>query len=171
MKFVRTTVQEVFDIAIRLMDAQNESTGSTDTADTREYRTRTPSLLNSILDRAYPASDTWPGTAYGAPAGAQRQRAAWGEDFAAARRPVCRKVTEMTDEIGLDERICTGVLPYGLAALLLTEENPTLANFFWQTFLEQLEEAKRGTPSGESAVEDTYGFLGDCLGYGQFSRW
>lgn len=77
----------------------------------------------------------------------------------------------MTDEIGLDERICTGVLPYGLAALLLTEENPTLANFFWQTFLEQLEEAKRGTPSGESAVEDTYGFLGDCLGYGQFSRW
>lgn len=95
------TVQDVFDIAIRLMDAQNESTGSTDTADTKEYRLRAPSLLNSILDRAYPASDTYPGTESG-------------------KRPVCGKVTGMGDEIGLDERLCTGVLPYGLAGLLLT---------------------------------------------------
>lgn len=146
------TVQDVFDIAIRLMDAQNESTGSTDTADTKEYRLRSPSLLSSILDRAYPASDTYPGTEDG-------------------KRPVCGKVTEMTDEIGLDERLCTGVLPYGLAALLLTEENPTLSNFFWQTFLEQLEEAKRGLPSGVDSIEDCYGFLGDCLEHGRFSRW
>ena len=183
-------VQGVFDIAIRLMDAQNESTGSTDTADTKEYRLRAPSLLNSILDRAYPASDTWPGAAYGAPAGAQRKRVRWGEeaqgsgassaplggasgaDFAPTRkRPVCQKVTSMEDEIDLDERLCTGALPYGLAGLLLTEENPTLASFFWQTFLEQLEEAKRGLPSGTGSIEDCYGFLGDCLEYGQFSRW
>ena len=55
------TVQEVFDIAIRLMDAQNESTGSTDTADTKEYKLRTPSLLNSLLDGTYPASGKHPG--------------------------------------------------------------------------------------------------------------
>lgn len=127
-----TTVQDVFDIAIRLMDAQNESTGSTETADTKEYRVRTPSLLNSILDRAYPASDNYP-------ASAERER------------PICPKVTAMTDEIDLDERICTGILPYGLAGLLLTEENPVLANFFWQTFLEQMEEAKRGCPPGSTA--------------------
>jgi len=53
------TVQDVFDIAIRLMDAQNESTGSTDTADTKEYRLRTPSLINSLLDRVYAGSDTY----------------------------------------------------------------------------------------------------------------
>lgn len=149
---MRTTVQDVFDIAIRLMDAQNESTGVTDTADTKEYRLRAPSLLNSILDRAYPASDNYPGTVDG-------------------KRPICGKVSAMSDEIGLDERLCTGVLPYGLAGLLLTEENPTLANFFWQTFLEQLEAAMQGIPSGEGSVEDCYGFLGDCLEYGQFSRW
>lgn len=146
------TVQDVFDIAIRLMDAQNESTGSTDTADTKEYRLRAVSLLNSILDRAYPASDTYPGTVDG-------------------RRPVCPKVAEMGDEIGLDERLCTGVLPYGLAGLLLTEENPSLANFFWETFLEQLEEARRGAPAADGNVEDCYGFLGDCLEYGRFARW
>ena len=147
-----TTVQEVFDIAVHLMDAQNESTGVTETADTKGYRLRTPSLLNSILDRAYPASDDYP-------------------KAVERRRPICPKVREMTDGIDLDERLCSGVLPYGLAGLLLTEENPSLANFFWQTFLEQLEEARRGVPSTAEAVEDCYGFLTDSLEYGQFSRW
>ena len=89
-----TTAKEIFNIAICLMDAQNESTGSTETADTREYQVRTPSLLNSILDRACPASDNWRTAEEG-------------------RRPVCPKVTDLTDPIDLDERICTGVLPYG----------------------------------------------------------
>lgn len=146
------TVQDIFDIAVRLMDAQNGSTGSTDTADTREYRLRTPSLLNSLLDRAYPASDTYPGTEDG-------------------RRPVCPKVTEMTDEVGLDGRICIGVLPYGLAGLLLAEENPALAGFFWQTFLEQLEEARRGVAGRCSGVEDVYGILSDEVEFGRFGRW
>lgn len=52
------TVKEVFDIAIHLIDAQNESSGATETADTKEYLLRTPNLLNSILNRAYPYSDT-----------------------------------------------------------------------------------------------------------------
>ena len=147
-----STVRDVFDIAIHLMDAQNESTGSTETADTKEYLLRTPSLLNSILDRAYSASDNWPQSEGG-------------------KRPICPKVTAMTDEIGLDERICTGILPYGLAGLLLTEENPALANFFWQTFLEQLEEAGRGVPSGIDSVEDVYGFMNDNLEYGRFAQW
>lgn len=141
------TVQSVFDIAIRLIDAQNESTGSTTTADTKEYMLRTPSLLNSILDRVYPASDT-----YRAEAG---------------KRPVCAKVSDMTDKLDLDERICTGVLPYGLAGLLLSEENDTLANFFWQTFLEQLEEARRSLPAAVESVENVYG----GIEYGQFGAW
>lgn len=147
-----TTVQTVFDIAIHLMDAQNESTGSTETADTKEYQLRTPSLLNSVLDRAYPASDNWP-------------------EATDRKRPICPKISAMTDEIELDERICTGVLPYGLAGLLLTEENPVLANFFWQTFLEQLEEAKRGVPAEIDSVEDVYGFLSDTFEFGRFAHW
>ena len=156
-----STVREVFDIAVHLMDEQNESTGSTDTTGTREYRLRTPPLLNSLLDRAYPASDTWPGTVE------ERDEAG----VLRRRRPVCPKVTDMDDEIGLDERLCTGALPYGLAALLLTEEDKSRAEFFWQTFLEQLAEAMRGVPGGTGSVEDCYGLLGDTLEYGRFSRW
>lgn len=146
------TVQDVFDIAIRIIDAQNESSGSTNTADTREYMLRTPSLLNSILDRCYPASDTYQDAL---------------KATAPGKRPVCPKVFEMTDTIDLDERICTGVLPYGLAGLLLQEENPEVADFNWQTFLAQLDEAKSGLPSMISDIESPYG----SIEYGEFSQW
>ena len=149
------TVQDIFDIAIRLIDAQNESTGSTKTADTKEYELRTPSLLNSILDRSYPASDTY---------------AAAQEAAGPGKRPVCQKVSAMSDTVDMDERLCTGVLPYGLAGLLLTEENPTLAEFFWQTFLEQLDAAMRSLPSEIGDIEDVYGCFGG-MEYGRFSRW
>lgn len=89
------TVQQIFDIAIHLMDSQNESTGSTDTADTKEYKLRTVSLLNSVLDRAFPYSDNY----------REALEAAGG------KRPICPKVTEMADEVALDERICTGRCP------------------------------------------------------------
>ena len=148
-----STVQDVFDIAIQLMDSQNETTGATQTTDTKEYQVRTISLLNSILDRVYPASDTFPSGYSG-------------------QRPVCEKATSFADELDLDERCALGIFPYGLAGLLRTEENPTLANFFWQTFLEQIEEAKRGIPSSIDSVENVYG--GGPWGgieYGEFSRW
>lgn len=146
------TGQEIFDVAVRLMDAQNETTGATDTADTREYRVRAVSLLNSILDRAYPSSDNYP-------------------DPESGKRPVAAKLETLDDPVEMDDYICLGILPYGLAGLLLTEESPAMSDFFWQTFLEQLELAKRSMPAAEGSVEDTYGFLGDCLEYGQFSRW
>ena len=149
------TVQDIFDIAIWLIDAQRESTGSTKTADTKEYELRTPSLLNSILDRAYPASDTY---------------AAAQEAAGPGKRPVCQKVSAMSDTVDMDERLCTGVLPYGLAGLLLTEENPTLAELFWQTFLEQLDAAMRSLPSEIGDIEDVYGGF-DGIEYGRFSRW
>ena len=43
------TVQDVFDMAMHLMDAQNESTGATQTTDTHEYELRTPNILNTLL--------------------------------------------------------------------------------------------------------------------------
>lgn len=141
------TVQDVFDIAVRLMDEQNESTGNTNTADTKSYAVRTPSLLNSILDQVYPASDTY-------------------RTGTAGKRPVCPKVSAMTDTLDLDERICTGVLPWGLAGLLSDESSPR-GDFFWQTFLERLAEAKASIPSEIGVVEDVYG----GLEYGEFSGW
>ena len=76
----------------------------------------------------------------------------------------------MSDTVDMDELLCTGVLPYGLAGLLLTEENPMLAEFFWQTFLELLNAALRSLPSDIGDIEDVYGGFGG-IEYGRFSRW
>lgn len=147
------TVQDVFDIAIHLIDSQNESTGSTNTSDTKEYAFRTPNLINSILDQVYKASDTYVPGSNGV-------------------RSTLPSVTSLEDTLDLDDAICRNVLPYGLAGLLLPEENPTLANFMWQTYLENLQQAKNSLPSEIEDVENVYGpsFCGG-IEYGWFSRW
>lgn len=144
---INKTVQGVFDKAMLLIDAQNESTGSTMTSDTKEYQVRTIGILNTLLDDVYPASDTFE----------------LGED---GRRPALDDITAFTDELDLDARIVREVLPNGLAAKLLTEENPTLANYFQQCYEEALAEARRGIPAEFESVADSYG-----IEYGEFGHW
>ena len=42
-----TTVQQVFDAAIYMMDEQSEANGNTGTADTIEYKFRTVPIINT----------------------------------------------------------------------------------------------------------------------------
>ena len=142
------TVQEIFDQAIRMMDAQNESTGSTRTADTKEYELRTPDCLNRYINLVYPYSDTY----------------AARED---GKRPYLEPVTKMTDEMALDAYICMSVLPYALAAGLVKEENPSIANVALQIYNENLNQAKATLPSTVGDIENVYG----GIEYGEFSQW
>lgn len=141
------SVQAVFDKAIHWIDAQNESTGSTNTADTKEYALRTPSIISLYLNVVYPYSDTY------------RNR----ED---GRRPYLEPVRSMTDELDLDAYICMSVLPFALAAGLLVEENDAVANAALQIYQENLARAA-ALPSVVGEVEDVYG----GLEHGQYGRW
>ena len=143
------TVQAVFDKAIYLIDAQNESTGITSSADTKEYRVRTIGILNNLLDVVYPASATYPENEAG--------------------RPALDDIQEVSDELDLDPRILRDVLPNGLAAHLLSEENPTLAEYFQQMFEEHLEAARRGVRATFESIDDALPYGG--IEYGRFSRW
>lgn len=140
-------VQEIFDIAIHLMDEQSEATGSTRTSETEEYTFRTPSALNSILNWVYPYSDTYVQALNG-------------------KRPTYPKVVSMSDTVDMDDYICLSVLPYGLAARL-AEEGSAMKNWFEQTFLERMEAARSRLPATDGVVEDVYG----GIEYGEFSRW
>ena len=142
------TVQAVFDKAMYLMDAQNEQSGETIGADTNEYRVRTIGILNVLLDAVYPASDTF----------------RMNED---GTRPYVDDVVSFTDELDLDARILREVLPYGLAAKLLSEENPKLANYFQQSYEEALATARYSRPAIIESIELPYG----GIEYGEFSRW
>lgn len=146
---INKTVQAVFDKAMFLIDSQNESTGSTINSDTKEYQMRTIGILNTLLDDVYPASDTFTVSRDG------------------KRRPALDDIESFTDELALDARILREVLPNGLAAKLLSEENPTLANYFQQCYEEALADAKRGVPAAFESVDAVYGGI-EC---GEFGHW
>lgn len=143
-----TTAQWVFEKAMHLMDEVNESTGQADTNDTKEYKNRTLAILNILRIECFPASDTYKVTEPG-------------------KRPVCPEITGFDSEIGLDDGICQGVLPYGLAAHLLLDENPTVASYFQQRYDELLEEARRSLPNAAEDITDLYG----GIEHGRYGWW
>ena len=143
-----TTAQWVFEKAMHLMDEVNESTGQADTSDTKEYKNRALPILNILRIECFPASDTYQVTEPG-------------------KRPVCPEIEDFDSEIGLDDGICQGVLPYGLAAHLLLDENPAVASYFQQRYEELLNAAKRGIPAGSEDIVDLYG----GIEMGRFARW
>lgn len=117
------TGNDVFDLAVHLMDEQSESNGETRTQDTKEYEYRSVSILNILLPELYPYSDTYPGVE-------------------GSTRPVVPHLLTMEQPIDLDDTICRSVLPYGLAAHLLLGEDDAKASFFNQRYAEALSRLK-----------------------------
>jgi hypothetical protein len=131
-----------------LMDEADEDSGLADTAQTRGYKRRTLAILNVLRGECFPASDTYDG----------------GE---AGKRPVCPEILDFDQDLGLDDYLCQSVLPYGLAAHLLLDENPSLASYFQQRYQELLAQARRGLPTQSEDIVDLYG----GIEYGRFARW
>jgi len=145
---INKTVQAVYDKAIYLINEQNENTGNTQGQETLEYRSRTIGILNNLLDVVYPYSDTYEVTEPG-------------------KRPALDDITGFSDELDLDARILRDVLPNGLAAKLLDEENPSLANYFQQLFESNLIAAGKQIPAEAESIELPYGGIEFC----EFGRW
>ena len=153
-----TTAQEVFEIAIALMDEQNELTGEADTADTLEYKNRTLPILNMLRNELYPFSDTYKTKKVG-------------------KRPIAVKIESFDDTIGLDDYCCQTVLPNGLAAHLMMQENPSVANYFNERYTELKFEMQKGLPTESENIVDVYSGGGDEFGgggyleYNEFGAW
>lgn len=103
------TVQEIFDAAIDLMDEQNESTGATKTADTREYELRTISILNTAIAAIYPYSSQ-----YAQQSGTPTPGMLLADE---------RSKPDFDQYIQLDDILCWGLLPLYLAAMLRAGED------------------------------------------------
>lgn len=135
-----TTPEWVFARAIHLMDEQSEANGETTTTDTNEYRMRTLSILNILRHELFPYSDTFE----------------TGEN---GKRSICPELKSFTDEIGLDDVIAQGILPYGLAAHLLLGENDSMASFFNERYAELVQTLARKRPSVWEEITPYYGLL------------
>lgn len=142
----KATVSDVFDVTMQLIDEVSD-TGATQTTDTEEYRNRTIGIMNILISECYPFSDEKDNT---------KLDSAW------------RAVQEFDDSLkGIDNTLALGVMPYGLAANLLTDENPTAANYYQQRY-EALLAAKRSRMQADvGEIENVYG----GIEYGYFSRW
>lgn len=144
------TAQNVFELSMALMDELNEA-GEANTADNAEYKNRTLNILNVLQGELFPFSDRYAES-----------------DSGKGRRPIAKPIISFEAVIeSLDEFICTSVLPYGLAAHLLMDENPAAAGFFQQRYEELKRELSRGLVSGSEDITDLYG----GIEYGEFSHW
>lgn len=144
-----TTAQRVFDLAMGLMDEVNETTGATDTGDTKEYKNRTLLILNALRGELYPFSDTF-------------------KCSDSKKRPISQVIEDFSLPLELDDYICQSIMPYGLAAHLLLDENPTAAGFFQQRYDELKASLSKGMPEESENIKDIYGSM---TVHGCYSRW
>lgn len=145
------SAQNIFDTAIALMDEVDES-GATDTSDTLEYKNRTILILNILVQELYPYSATY-------------------KKPKAGKRSTAGVLSQMSDMVDLDDYIASAVLPYGLAAHLLLEENPTAANYFQQRYDELKARLREGLLAESEDIEDVYSSGGTGIGFEWTTRW
>lgn len=189
-------VQEIYDKAIHLIDAQNENNGSTVTSDTLEYRVRACELLNTLLNEAYSFSDTYAEKVDEWKAGAEYgqgdkavyeggkylclvagtgQTPGTGTDWQLAakvqkgRRPTLAPVVKLDDMVDMDDYICMSVLPAGLAALFVYDEDQSKYNAFWGDYMNRLIQARATLPilNGFEDIENPYA----GIEYGEYGAW
>lgn len=140
-----TTVGQIFDMAIHLMDEQSETSGITVTSDTNEYRYRTISILNTVIPALYPYSDTC--------------------DLSGAGRPVCPALRtgddpsapDFSQTIPLDDTLSLGLLPYALAAHLLAGENEELSAWFLRMYNQSFGDLRSKIPGSFEPIPMPYG--------------
>lgn len=147
------TGMDVFQRAITLMDELNDA-GKYRHDDTLEYQHRTLAILNILQNELYPYSDTFP---------------KW-QEWDKGRRPVLMPLEDLYTAIDLDDYCAGTILPYGLAAHLLLDENQASAGYFQQRY-DELKAARAGMLAGSEDIEDVYGPRGGIEPYNYFSRW
>ena len=140
------TVQEVFDMAIHIIDEQNETNGATVTVDTNEYKYRTISILNSVIPRLYPYSGSYKQSAKGRPSPA----ALYTEDY---------KAPDFEQAIPLDDVLSRSLLPYFLAAQLISAENTELANWCLNIYNGHFSDLRHKVPGDFEKITTSYGLF------------
>jgi hypothetical protein len=138
------TVQEVYDLSIKLMNEQDDSTGTTDSSELDTYKNRALALINILVSELYNLSDN--------------------TSFPSTTKPIPALVTAFTDGVDLDDRLAVNVLPFGLAGYLKMGEDSENTS---QTFLVKYESLKKvyakKKPTAKVAITNVYGSLSSSV--------
>lgn len=117
------TCHEIYDITMALMDEMIDNTTleqipNADYPSTKDYQARTPGILTILQTQIVMYFKTR------------------GIDI-----DTLDKLETMEDNVELDDDICMGVLPYGLAARLLGQEDTQMSSYFSQLYNQGLADA------------------------------
>ena len=137
-----TTAREIFEISMALID-ELDSNGNAMHSDTEEYAYRAPAILTALYGELLPLSDN-----YVAVDGA---------------RPAFSIIYDLETTVELDDYLAKTVMPYGLTAMLLVDENPMVASFYQQKY-EEMRDKAVNVPTAIEAIDDVYGSLGSWPG-------
>lgn len=137
-------VQQIFDMAMDLMDEADETTGSTDTMDTKEYRIRTISILNSGIQLLYPYSDTY-------------DRGVSGRPYAEPLFSDVRSEPDFTQMIPIDDAMCLALLPFYLASLLRAGEDGEFSARMMNEFNRAFAELRNHMPRDFEKITPAFG--------------
>lgn len=140
------TVQQIYDMAIHLMDDQSEKNGQTMIRDNNEYRFRTLSILNSVIPALYPYSGNWDGGTAGRPA----IPLLYANDHENPR---------FDQPIPLDDTLCFSLLPYYLAAQLKLTEDPELHDRLMNRYREAFYDLRSKGPESFVPIKPVYGLF------------
>ena len=128
------TGRAAFDAALALM---NETPTSVYAPDTEEYEARAVSIINVLMVELFPLSV--------------------GFSSGEGKRPLPQRLEKLEDVIQMDDGVCLGVLPYGLAAHLQFGEDNVRVSYNNQRYEELRNKLARGMPQEFESIEDVYG--------------
>ena len=135
-----------FPYAVRLQDYNQDFSYILMLVDTKEYKFRTISVLNSVIPRLYAYSSTY--TDKGKGRTAPRQLST--EDYA---NP------DFEQSIPLDDVLSLSLLPYYLAAQLLSAENEALSAWFMNMYRENFNDIRNKSLSDFEQISTPYGLF------------
>ena len=133
------TARDIFSAAMSIMD-ELSAAGEAANSDTREYEQRTPAILNVLLTEL---------------------KVLRGDD--ADWLPL----EGMDEPVPVETNYALGAMPYGLAANLLVDENPTAASFYQQRY----EELRAVYLARRRADLEDIELLYGGVEQGNFARW
>lgn len=130
------TALEIYDMAANLLACKNND--GSDNPDCEDYIARAPSLINILLAENI-----------------KLERLLSGDKKA---RPT--PIAFMEDEVKCHELLAYDVLPYGLASLLVIDEDPELSNVLYERYLMNIKTLKETPSAVLHGIEDRYKYYG-----------
>ncbi len=130
------TGRAIYNLAAQLIACKN--TDGTDNADCNDYLTRAPSLISILLAENIKIDRML------------------RNDYQARPLPI----SELDERVNCHELVAYGILPFGLASLLVADEDPELSHSLYEKYLNNIKNIKESVTAITHKIDDCYKFNG-----------